>query len=93
MKTHALPFYLGMILRRVRTLDLKQVAYPLICLAGGLFHWATGKQPEKGFWRGKEVFQTKGFLKRELARAGMRIDRELPDTNIQTPSYYVVKEK
>jgi SAM-dependent methyltransferase len=92
LKTHAFAFYLGMIVSRSKTLNLKQIAYPIICLTGGLFHWLTGIQLEKGFWQGKEVFQTRGFLKREFGRVGLRIDHELIDSNPQTPSYYVVKK-
>ncbi|MEZ5426393.1 MAG: class I SAM-dependent methyltransferase [Pyrinomonadaceae bacterium] len=92
LKTHALPFYLGMIGERIKTLDPKQVAYPVICLAGGIFHWLTGTQLEKGLWRGKEVFQTEGFLRRELSRVGLRIERKLADTNPKTPSYLIIKD-
>lgn len=92
LKTHALAFYLGMIRRRWRTFSVKQIAYPLICLAGGTWHFLTGRQPQNGFWAGKKVFQTEGFLRRELAKNNLRIEGCLPDTNPETPSF-VIKKK
>ena len=91
LKTHSPAFYFGMLQRRMKTLDLKQYAYPLICLAGGTFHILMGKQLNKGIWKGKEVFQTTGFLKREFAKNNLEIKGYLPDHNIQTPSLMIEK--
>lgn len=91
LKTHAPAFYLGMIRRRWKTFSAKQIAYPLICFAGGAWHLLTGKQLQNGFWAGKEVFQTKGFLKREFAKNNLRIEGYLSDTNIETPSFLIIK--
>ena len=91
LKTHAPAFYFGMIGRRWRTFSLKQLAYPLICLAGGTWHLLTERQLKDGFWRGKEVFQTRRFLEKEFAKNGLKITGELSDTNIQTPSFVVEK--
>lgn len=92
LKIHAPAFYFGMVLGRLKTLNPGQIAYPLICLAGSVWHSATGKQLENGFWRGKEIYQTKRFLKNEFSKNNLRIERELADTNIETPSFYVVKD-
>ncbi len=91
LKIHAPAFYFGMIRERLPKLSLKQLAYPLICLAGGTWHFLTGKQLQNGFWQGKEVFQTRGFLRRECEKNNLRIKGELADTNIQTPSFVIVK--
>lgn len=91
LKTHAPAFYFGMIKKRLKTFSAKQIAYPLICLAGGAFHSVTGKQLQKGFWAGKEVYQTERFLRRELAKNDLRITGFLPDTNVETPSFVIVK--
>ena len=91
LKTHAPAFYFGIIWRRWKTFSLKQIAYPLICLAGGTWHLLTKNQLKDGFWKGKEVFQTRRFLEKEFAKNGLRIMGELSDTNIQTPSFVVVK--
>lgn len=92
LKTHAPAFYFGMLKRRMKTLDLKQYAYPLICLAGGTFHNLTGRQLRDGIWKGKEVFQTNGFLQREFAKNNLKIKAYLPDDNIQTPSLMIEKQ-
>lgn len=91
LKTHAPAFYFGMIRRRFKSFSPKQIAYPLICLAGGAWHSLTGKQLRNGFWKGKEVYQTTGFLKRELAKNDLRIDGYLSDTNVETPSFVIIK--
>jgi hypothetical protein len=51
----------------------------------------TGRQLQKGFWAGKEVFQTRRFLEKEFAKNELRIEGFLPDDNPQTPSFMVVK--
>jgi ubiquinone/menaquinone biosynthesis C-methylase UbiE len=91
LKTHAPRFYVGMIRERLKTLSARQLAYPLICLAGSFWHLLTGRQLQKGFWEGKEVFQTRRFLEREFAKNELRIDGVLPDDNPQTPSFVIVK--
>lgn len=91
LKTHAPRFYFGMIRERLNTLSPKQLAYPLICLAGSCWHLLTGRQLQKGFWEGKEIFQTRSFLKREFAKNNLKITGFLPDHNPRTPSFYVVK--
>ena len=91
LKTHAPMFYFGMIKRRFLTFNPKQLAYPLICLTNGTLSLLTGKQPKGGIWKGKEVFQTRGFLKREFAKNNLKIIGELPDTNIQSDSFVIRK--
>jgi Methylase involved in ubiquinone/menaquinone biosynthesis len=91
LKTHAPRFYFGMIRRRITTFNPKQIAYPIISLAGGTWNLLTGKQPEGDFWKGKEIFQTEKFLRRELSLNNLRIEKTLPDSNSETPSYLIVK--
>lgn len=91
LKTHAPPFYFGMIRARLKTLSPKQLAYPLICLAIGIWHSLTGIQLEQGFWAGKEVYQTRRFLEKEFAKNGLKITGELRDTNPQSPSFVIEK--
>ncbi len=93
LKIHAPAFFLAMIGERLKTLNPKQVAYPLICLAASAWHSLTGRQLADGFWRGREIFQTRGFLKKEFAANNLRIIKELTDTNVQTPSFYIVKSE
>jgi len=93
LKIHAPAFYFGMIRERWKTFSLRQIAYPLICLAGGAWHSLTGRQLQKGFWAGKEVYQTEGFLKREFAKNNLRIVGHLSDTNVETPSFVIAKNQ
>jgi SAM-dependent methyltransferase len=93
LKTHAPAFYFSLLKSRAKTFNPKQIAYPLICLAGSCWHQLTGKQLTNGFWAGKEIFQTEAFLRSECAKNDLQIERELPDTNRQTPSFYIRKIK
>lgn len=91
LKTHAPMFYFWMIFERLKTFSPRQVAYPVICLAASFWHLLTGRQLRNGIWRGKEIFQTRGFLKKEFAKNNLKIEGVLPDDNVKTPSYFVVK--
>jgi SAM-dependent methyltransferase len=92
LKTHAPPYFLAMLKERLKTLDPKQIAYPLICAAGSVIHLLSGRQPENGFWKGKQVFQTRAFLEREFAKCSLEIKNELSDSNPLSPSYFIVKK-
>ncbi len=92
LKTHAPMFFIELLKERAKTLSPKQIAYPLICLFNGAFHSLTGKQLQRGFWNGKQVYQTKDFLDKEFAKHNMKIEGTLPDDNIQSPSFLVRKE-
>lgn len=91
LKTHAPLFYFGMIAERLKTFSPRQVAYPLICLAASCWHLLTGRQLQKGIWKGKEIFQTRAFLEKEFAKNDLKIEDVLADDNVKTPSYFVVK--
>ncbi len=92
LKTHSPLFYLGMLKDRLKTLSPKQLIYPLISLTGGTFQIITGSYPDIDFWKGREVFQTRGSLERELKKHNLEIKHYLPDTNAQAPSYYIEKQ-
>jgi SAM-dependent methyltransferase len=91
LKTHAPRFYFAMIKQRIKKLSAKQIVYPLIALAGGLSNTVVGAQPDTRFWKGKEIFQTRRFINRELKKNRLRIEKEMPDSNPQTPSYLIRK--
>ena len=91
LKTHAPKFYFWMIKDRLRTLNPKQLAYPLICLTGGTINILTGKHPTGNFWKGKEVYQSDGYLRKLLSQNGLKIVRELNDTSPETPSFLIEK--
>lgn len=91
LKIHAPLFYWGMIKERVKTLNPKQLAYPIICLTGGTISQISGKHPNGNFWKGKEVYQTRKSLAKELQKRGLRIIKELSDSDNQTPSFLIEK--
>ncbi len=93
LKTHAPAFYFGMIRQRWASFSVKQIAYPLICLTSGAWHSLTGRQLQKGFWAGKEVYQTERFLKSECAANDLQIVGHLSDTNVETPSFVIMKNR
>lgn len=93
LRTHSPWFYLGMIGRRLRELKLRRLAYPVICLAGGVWHWATGHQPRAGTWSRKEVFQTSGQIRRLVSLVGMRIVNHRRAENREARSYVIEKNK
>lgn len=92
LKIHAPLFYWGMIKERAKTLNPKQLAYPLICLTAGTINRISGKHPTGNFWKGKEVYQTRKSLAKELEKRRLRIVRELPDSSDGTPSFLIEKE-
>ncbi|MEO6655402.1 MAG: class I SAM-dependent methyltransferase [Pyrinomonadaceae bacterium] len=55
LKTHAPYVYFEMIRNRVKTLNPKQLVFPLVCVAGSLWHLITGKRLQNGL-------QIDGFL-------------------------------
>jgi hypothetical protein len=59
-------------------------------LAAGLVYQLTGRQPRTRL-PSRETFQTVRLLRRELARRGLEIRRELRDSNPLTPSFLIVK--
>lgn len=92
LKTHTIAFYFGILKRRFLSFSLRQYAYPIICLIGGVWHLFTGKQLYTGIWKGKEVFQTRGFLGREFQKHNLKITCTLADHNIQSHSFLITKE-
>ena len=91
LKTHSPMFFADLLKTRLKTLSPKQVVYPLLCIFNGMFHSLTGKQFYKGFWNGKQVFQTKNFLTKEFLKNNMKIDGVLPDDNAISPSFRIIK--
>ncbi len=91
LKIHAPLFYWGMIKERAKTLNPKQLAYPLICLTGGTISRIRGKHPSGNFWKGKEIYQTRKSLSVALEKRGLKIVKELPGSNDGTPSFLIEK--
>lgn len=90
LKIHSPYFYLLMLKDRLKTLDLKQIAYPVICIFGSLFYLFTGRQIRRGFLA-KEVFRTMGALRKDLKQNNLRIEDEMADSSAAGPSFKIVK--
>lgn len=91
LKTHHPMFYWKMIKERFPTLNPKMLAYPIICIVGGVLNLTTGKHPRGRLWRDKEVFQTDMFLEREFKKNGFKLIKMMPDSCRETKSYLLEK--
>ena len=91
LKIHSPVFYFSMIARRLKTFSAKMLAYPAMCLTAGVYHHLTNKQLEQGFWEGKEIYQTRGLLRRICAEHGLQIIGEIEKNNLQTPTFLIKK--
>ena len=78
LTVHAPGFYLHMIRKRLGSFSVKQLAYPVICFAGGIWFLLTARQPRGAFWKSKETFHTKAMLARELNACGLGIIEDGP---------------
>lgn len=93
LKVHAPSFYWSMLKSRASSLDPRQLAYPLISIGHGVWHELTGHQASGSFWKGKEIFQSRRFLKRELRRHGLRIVSETEGSDPKAPSFVIRKSE
>lgn len=91
LTVHTPSFYLRMVRERIGTFSPKQLFYPAACFAGGLWYMISGRQPRAGFWKGKETFHTESMLRRELRRAGLRIESEVPPDGKGGRTFVIVK--
>jgi SAM-dependent methyltransferase len=90
LKIHHPRFYLRELGRAAQAHDARAAAHALRALAAGAAFHLAGRQPRSRL-TGRETFQTRWLLRRLLARHGLRITRELPDSNPATPSYLIEK--
>ncbi len=91
LKIHSPRFYFWMIRKRIGLMSVKQLAYPVLALLGGTMSTIFGRQPRGSFWKGKEVFQTEKFLRREFMKLGLEIESETSDSNPLTPAFQIHK--
>lgn len=90
LKIHHARFYLHDLGAALRAGDALAALYNARVLAAGLVYLLTGRQPRTRL-PSSETFQTLSLLRRELARHGLEIRRELRDSNPRTPSFLIVK--
>ena len=91
LKIHHALFYLGKYRKSVQTRTMKPAWYATRVLAAGILYHLSGTQVNHHLLKG-ETFQTKWMLRRELARAGLKIIGEMPDSNPRAPAFVIVKE-
>jgi len=90
LKIHHARYYGHMLLRGAAAFDVRSMIYASRVLATGAFYHATGRQPRTHL-KGREVFQTRWLLRRELLHQGLSITGELPDSTPQAPSFIISK--
>jgi len=89
LTTHRPSFYVQMLRHRLVSEQLRRSLYPIVCIFGSCWYWATGKQARGSFWKGREVFLTKRMLRKELEKVNLRIDCEFHDGNDQSDSFVI----
>lgn len=92
LKIHHPRFYVRDLGAAARAGDARAAAYNARVLLAGLIYLLTGRQPRTRL-PSRETFQTVPMLRRELARRGLEIRRELRDSNPRTPSFLIVKSR
>ena len=92
LKYHAPAYYYWKFADGVRTGYIRSAVHACRVLFTGLIYQLTGKQFFGRITAGGEIFQTKRTILRELAAVGLRPVAEMPDSNIQTPSFVIIKE-
>ena len=91
LKTHTPRFYFAMIRKGLETLNVKNLIFPTVCLVGSVWHLVIGRKLKNGIWKGKEVFQTQRYLKKQFNQNGLKIVDFLSDDNPISQSYRIVK--
>jgi SAM-dependent methyltransferase len=90
LKIHHARYYTRKLGNGLRGGDLSSAIHAGRVLIAGLLYHITGRQPRTRI-PSRETFQTVTRLRRELARVGLQIERELHDSNPRTPSFLIVK--
>jgi SAM-dependent methyltransferase len=91
LKFHHARFYLDRITRAVASRDVRGLLSAARVLIAGTVYHVTGRQPRNPIL-GRETFQTKSLLRRELRRCGLAIRNEMGGSTPTTPSIVLVKE-
>ncbi|MBC7929904.1 MAG: class I SAM-dependent methyltransferase [Rubrivivax sp.] len=91
LKFHHARYYLRELRRGIFSRDLTTIIYAGRVLVAGAIYHLTGRQPS-GIRFLNESFQTRWLLSRELAKCGLSIARERPDSNSLTPAFVIYRE-
>jgi SAM-dependent methyltransferase len=90
LKIHHARYYTRKLRAGLRAGQLPSALHAGRVLAAGLVYSLTGRQPRTRL-PSRETFQTVRLLRRELARRGLEIRRELRDSNPLTPSFLIIR--
>lgn len=90
LKIHHARYYLRKLRDGLRSGQTLSALHAARVLTAGLVYHVTGRQPRTRV-PSRETFQTITMLRRELARHGLEIGRELRDSNPLTPSFLIFK--
>jgi ubiquinone/menaquinone biosynthesis C-methylase UbiE len=90
LKIHHPRYYLGEAAEALAALSPLTFVHAARVLAAGTLYRITGRQTRSKLVS-PETFQTEAMLRRELERVGLKIRREMPDSNPSTPSYLIEK--
>ena len=91
LKIHHARYYLRELRRGLLSRDLSTIIYAGRVLVAGAIYHLTRRQPS-GVRFLNESFQTEWLLRRELAKCGLRIDRERADSNPLTLAFVIYRE-
>jgi hypothetical protein len=93
LRIHHFWYYVNRLAPAIRTRQWKWMLYSVRVLVGGAIYHLTGRQPSRRSVFGREIFQTRWSLVRELSRAGLTIAKELDDSTAMAPSFVVVRKR
>lgn len=92
LKYHGPAYYCRKFLDGLRNGYFMSAIHASRVLCTGFVYQLTGRQFFGRLTAAGEIFQTRRTLRRELATVGLRLLAEMPDSNIQTPSFVITKE-
>lgn len=93
LKYHGPAYYCWKFVGGLRHGYFKSAIHAIRVLCTGFVYQLTGKQFFGRLTAAGEIFQTKRTFRRELSNVGLRPLAEMPDSNIQTPSFVIIKEE
>lgn len=91
LRIHHLRYYLREFWQNLTARRFLSLVHAGRVLTVGSVYHATGKQTDTRLF-GKETFQTRWLLQRELSRRGLTVRSERPDGTPQAPAFVIAKE-
>jgi SAM-dependent methyltransferase len=92
LRIHHARYYLRDLWQGITGRRLLSLIHAGRVLAVGSIYHLTGRQTDTRLF-GKETFQTRWLLHRELSRRGLKLTAERADSNPQTPAFVIYKEQ